>query len=92
MSAAASSDHGDTNPGPVVNNSWPSSPLDAAERAFTLLAQPPTHVGFDGRSVPGLPDEILPLDKLRDLLLSPATNVEVRDAVWRELVIRARRD
>ena len=71
---------------------WPSSPLDAAQRAFTLLVQPPTHVGFDGRSFDGLPDDILPLDELRDLLLSPETSVEVRDAVWRELVTRARRD
>jgi hypothetical protein len=71
---------------------WPSSPLDAAQRAFTLLVLPPTHVGFDGRGFDGLPDEILPLDELRDLLLSPAASVEVRDAVWRELVTRARRD
>lgn len=72
--------------------SWPSSPLAAAGRAFTLLVQPPTHVGFDGRGFAGLPDEILPLERLRALLLAPQTNVEVRDAVWRELVIRARRD
>ncbi len=71
---------------------WPSSPLDAAQRAFTLLVRPPTHVGFDGRGFAGLPDEILPLDELRDLLLSPAASVKVRDAVWRELVVRARRD
>ena len=71
---------------------WPSSPLDAAERAFTLLVQPPTHVGFDGRGFAGLPEDILPLDELRELLLSPATAVVVRDAVWRDLVIRARRD
>jgi hypothetical protein len=71
---------------------WPSSPLDAAQRAFNLLVEPPTHVGFDGRGFDGLPDEILPLDQLRDLLLSAATSVELRDAVWRELVVRARRD
>jgi hypothetical protein len=71
---------------------WPSSPLDAAQRAFNLLVEPPTHVGFDGRGFDGLPDEILPLDQMRDLLLSAATSVEVRDAVWRELVVRARRD
>src|SRR6266498_5486118 len=76
----------------MSTSDWPSSPLDAAERAFTLLVQPPSHVGFDGRGFAGLPDEILPLDKLRDLLLSPATRAEVRDAVWRELVTRARRD
>ncbi|GIF69367.1 hypothetical protein Ais01nite_74020 [Asanoa ishikariensis] len=72
--------------------SWPSSPLAAAGRAFTLLVQPPTPIGFDGRGFDGLPDEILPLEQLRALLLAPQTNVEVRDAVWRELVIRARRD
>lgn len=72
--------------------SWPSSPLAAAERAFQLLVKPPTHVGFDGRGFDGLPNEILPLDRLRKLLLSPQTSVDVRDAVWRELVIRARRD
>ncbi|WP_116072776.1 hypothetical protein [Asanoa ferruginea] len=32
------------------------------------------------------------MERLRGLLLSPQTSVEVRDAVWRELVIRARRD
>jgi len=72
--------------------SWPSSPLAAAYRAFTLLVQPPTPIGFDGRGFEGLPDEILPLERLRAVLLSPQTSVEVRDAVWRELVIRARRD
>lgn len=76
----------------MSTSDWPSSPLDAAERAFTLLVQPPSHVGFDGRGFEGLPDEILPLDQLKGLLLSPATSAEVRDAVWRELVIRARRD
>jgi transposase-like protein len=76
----------------MSTSDWPSSPLDAAERAFTLLVQTPSHVGFDGRGFAGLPDEILPLDQLKDLLLSPATSVETRDAVWRELVIRARRD
>ncbi|MDT5023664.1 MAG: hypothetical protein QOE61_90 [Micromonosporaceae bacterium] len=76
----------------MSTSDWPSSPLDAAQRAFTLLVQPPSHVGFDGRGFDVLPDEILPLDDLRDLLLSPKTGVEVRDAVWRELVVRARRD
>lgn len=72
--------------------SWPSTPLDAAERAFMLLAQAPTHVPFDARGFEGLPDRILPLDELRRVLLAADTGVEVRDAVWRELVTRARRD
>jgi hypothetical protein len=76
----------------VGASQWPSSPLDAAQRAFGLLVQPPSHVGFDGRGFAGLPDQIMPLDDLRDLLLSPETGVQVRDTVWRELVVRARRD
>ncbi|NMO57780.1 hypothetical protein HH310_42290 [Actinoplanes sp. TBRC 11911] len=78
--------------GAMPTQSWPSSPLAAAHRAFMLLIQPPTHIGFDGRAFPALPDEILPLERLKTLLLAPQTSVEVRDAVWRELVVRARRD
>jgi hypothetical protein len=73
-------------------SSWPSTPLHAAERAFTLLAEAPSHVPFDARGFDGLPDRILPLDELRRLLLTADTSQTVRDAVWRELVIRARRD
>ena len=72
--------------------SWPSSPLAAAERAFTLLTTPPTHLGFDGRGFPGLPDRIVPLEDLRALLLSRQVDVATQDEVWRELVVRARRD
>jgi hypothetical protein len=71
---------------------WPSSPLDAAQRAFELLVCQPAPLAFDTRPFAGLPDEILPLDELRDLLLLPPTGVPARDAVWRELVTRARRD
>ncbi|GIH05681.1 hypothetical protein Rhe02_37480 [Rhizocola hellebori] len=71
---------------------WPSTPLDAAEKAFVMLAEAPTHVPFDARGCEGLPSKILPLDELRQLLLAPATGEAVRDGVWRELVIRSRRD
>lgn len=73
-------------------SSWPSTPLDAAEKAFIMLALAPTHVPFDARGFDGLPDRILPLDELRRLLLAASTSSAVRDAVWRELVVRARRD
>ena len=72
--------------------SWPTTPLDAAEKAFIMLSQAPTHVPFDARGFDGLPDQILPLDELRKLLLTAGASNEVRDKVWRELVIRARRD
>lgn len=75
-----------------MSSGWPSSPLDAAERAFDLLVQAPTQVGFDGHGVEGLPDRVLPLHELRRLLLARRTPVRVRDAVWGELVGRARRD
>jgi hypothetical protein len=71
---------------------WPSTPLDAAQRAFELLCCPPAPLAFDGRGFPGLPDRILPLDELRAVLVSAAAARPVRDAVWRELVTRARRD
>src|SRR5262245_19138438 len=71
---------------------WPSTPLDAAQRAFDLLVCPPAPLAFDGRGFPGLPNKILPLDELKRLLIDDATPRPVRDAVWRELVVRARRD
>jgi hypothetical protein len=75
-----------------VSSSWPSTPLDAAEKAFLLLAEAPTHVPFDARGFDGMPDRILPLDELRRLVLVAGTSPKIRDAVWRELVVRARRD
>ena len=76
----------------MFTSCWPWTPLDAAEKAFTMLAEAPTHVPFDARGFDGLPGRILPLDELRRLLLAAATSHQVRDAVWRELVVRARRD
>ncbi len=71
---------------------WPATPLDAAQRAFDLLVCPPAPLAFDGRAFPGLPQRILPLDELKSVLIDDATPRPVRDAVWRELVVRARRD
>jgi len=71
---------------------WPTTPLDAAQRAFDLLVCPPAPLAFDGRGFAGLPNRILPLDELKKLLIADATSRPVRDAVWRELVVRARRD
>ena len=71
---------------------WPTTPLDAAQRAFDLLVCPPAPLAFDGRGFRGLPNRILPLDELKKVLIDDATPRPVRDAVWRELVVRARRD
>lgn len=71
---------------------WPTGPLDAAQRAFDLLTCPPAPLAFDGRGVTGLPERIMPLDELKRLLVATETPRPVRDAAWRELVTRARRD
>ena len=71
---------------------WPTSPLDAAQRAFDLLVIPPTPLTFDGRAVDGCPDQPMPLQDLKRFLLHRGTPPAVRDVVWRELVTRARRD
>jgi hypothetical protein len=75
-----------------MSRSWPSSPLLAAQRAFDLLVCPPAPLVLDGRGFPGLPGRILALDELAKLLISDGVARPVRDLVWRELVVRARRD
>lgn len=71
---------------------WPSSPLSAAGRAFDLLSQPPAPLVFDPAGIPGVGGEPLALPRLRQLLMDRATPWETHDAVWRELVTRARGD
>jgi hypothetical protein len=71
---------------------WPSGPLDAAQRAFQLLTIPPAPLAFDCRGIIDLPQRMVPLDELRRLLIGDATSRPVRDVVWQEVVMRARRD
>jgi hypothetical protein len=67
------------------------SPLNATERVFRLLSNAPAGLSLDGRVLsPELPQREMPLAELRDLLASPAVSIPTRDAVWRELVNRAR--
>src|SRR4051794_30333359 len=75
-----------------MSTSWPSTPLAAAQRAFDLLCCPPAPLAFDCRGFSGLPPVILSLDRLKGLLIHESTPRPVRDAVWREVVVRARRD
>jgi hypothetical protein len=75
-----------------VTKPWPATPLDAAQHAFDLLTCPPTQLAFDCRGFTGLPQRILPVDELKKVLIRDATPRAVRDEVWRELVVRARRD
>jgi DNA-directed RNA polymerase specialized sigma24 family protein len=66
------------------------SALRIAQYIFTRSACEPTTMWLDGTQFPELPDERLLLLPLRDLLLRPATTPSTRDAVWRELISRAR--
>jgi hypothetical protein len=75
-----------------MSRPWPSGPLDAAQRAFDLLTCPPAPLAFDGRGFAGLPPRLLPLEELKKILIADRTPRWVRDAVWRELVVRGRRD
>ncbi|MEV0733690.1 hypothetical protein [Polymorphospora sp. NPDC050346] len=68
------------------------SPLDSHQRAFNLLIRRPAPIAFDGRGFSGCPQRIMALDELKTFLLDHDTTPEVRDSVWRELVVRARRD
>ncbi|GIJ54989.1 hypothetical protein Vau01_025050 [Virgisporangium aurantiacum] len=49
-------------------------------------------MSFDARGVSGLPQRPLPLGELRHLLVSDRTSRPVRDRVWKDVVVHARRD
>jgi hypothetical protein len=67
------------------------SPLNVAERVFRFLSNAPAGLNLDGRILSAeLPQRGMPLTELRDLLASPILPIPVRDAVWHELVTRAR--
>lgn len=66
------------------------SVLNSAERTFALLVTRPHPVSLHGRAFTGLPDRAVPLDELKEILLRRHCPREVRDAVWAELVRRAR--
>lgn len=77
-----------------MSKSWSVSPLSEAKRAFDQLTRPPVPVAFDGRGIAGLPQRLLDLAELRRLLTDAddPPSRETSDAVWRDLVVRARRD
>ncbi|MFI7639253.1 hypothetical protein [Nonomuraea sp. NPDC049400] len=69
------------------------SPLDVAEHVFQLVACAPGGLTLDGKELSHeLPRRQILLTELRDLLTSRTLCNTTRDVVWRELVIRARRD
>jgi hypothetical protein len=67
------------------------SPLDVVDTTFEALVCEPRPLALDGaRLGHGLPPRLIPLGELRVMLLHPSMTYTARDAVWRELVHRAR--
>lgn len=64
--------------------------LTAADAGFALLIARPAPLLFDGRDIAGMPDRMLALDELRDLLLRGRVDTDVSDAVWRQLARQVR--
>ncbi|WBB93385.1 hypothetical protein [Verrucosispora sp. WMMC514] len=76
---------------------WPASHLLAADAAFVALTRGPAPLAIDcdrlARDIDQdlvLPCGVVPLPVLRDWLLTHPGGYAGRDAVWRELVLRAR--
>ncbi|MFC4148021.1 hypothetical protein ACFO0M_17335 [Micromonospora mangrovi] len=79
----------------VSDPDWPASPFDAVDAAFTALTTGPAPMTLDLDSLghdTGLPAGVMALPALRDWLLRRPDAYAARDAVWRELVRRARLD
>ncbi|MFI0420460.1 hypothetical protein [Spongiactinospora sp. 9N601] len=64
--------------------------MDAVEHLFQLLCEQPHCLMIDGTLAPDLPQRPIPLNELRSMLRHPLLSGATRDAVWRELVSRAR--
>jgi hypothetical protein len=77
----------------MVITTTTGSALRVAQRTFDLLTAEPSPLHLDGRGFGAdLPAGPIGLGELRSLLLRPATSIATRDAVWRELITRARGD
>lgn len=65
-------------------------PLFVASKSFEWLVEEPNPLSLDGRLFPGLPDRLVPLDEVRDILLQHTCSLATRDVVWVHLVLRSR--
>ncbi|WP_246843329.1 hypothetical protein [Allokutzneria sp. NRRL B-24872] len=64
--------------------------MDIARDTFAWLVTGPHPVSLNGRLFPGLPPRRIPVDEVRDRLLSRGCPQATRDAVWAHLVARSR--
>jgi DNA-directed RNA polymerase specialized sigma24 family protein len=79
----------------VSAHHWPTSPLAAADTAFAALTCEPAPLTLDLDKLDAgaeLPGGVIALAVLRDWLLAHPRAHAARDAVWRELIRRARLD
>ncbi len=79
----------------VSDTHWPTSPLEAADAAFGALTGDPDPLTLDLDMFDpalGLPRGPVNVAAVRDWLLAHPDAYPARDAVWRELIRRARRD
>jgi hypothetical protein len=67
-----------------------TSAITAADQAFAVLAARPAPLAFDARGIPGLPQRLLDLFELRDLLAGQVVRGTDSDLVWRRLTLQAR--
>ncbi|MFD8494855.1 hypothetical protein [Amycolatopsis sp. NPDC059657] len=65
-------------------------PLDTARNAFGWLVTGPKPLSIHGARFAGLPRRTVPLDELRDRLMSKQCPRRTRDDVWAHLVLRSR--
>jgi len=65
-------------------------PLDVVRSSFAALVTGVHPLSVDGHRFPELPDRLLTLDVVRDLLLDARVSGRARDAVWTHLVLRSR--
>ncbi|WP_116052034.1 sigma-70 family RNA polymerase sigma factor [Amycolatopsis palatopharyngis] len=61
-----------------------------ARSSFAWLVTGPDPISVDGREIPGLPPQPVPLDELGTLLLAGDCDQVTRDAAWAYLITRAR--
>ncbi|MGC4851852.1 hypothetical protein ACLQ24_00285 [Micromonospora sp. DT4] len=78
-----------------TSTAWPTSALSAAQTAFATLTrdpQPPLALDCAAFADPawGLPDGTVTLAELRSWMLGNPRQFDARDAIWREVLRRAR--
>jgi hypothetical protein len=65
-------------------------PLDTARDAFQWLVTGPEPMAIHGGRFAGLPRRLVPLDELRDRLMSKQCPFRTRDDIWAHLVLQSR--